>query len=133
MRQAFFTFEFLEPTWTGRCRVSAPCLQSGLVAVIFSYLLPEGRCSSLKKKEHFHPSLVLFGLWARKPEKTQAVGNVSCGALAPLGRGPGDHPPSAGGPLASHLEALPHTEAAAYAVSRAVPDGRGLAAFRPHL
>ena len=80
MNQGLFTFVFLAPSAVpGRagCHIRALACESGLMAVIFPYLLPEGRCSSQKKKKSaFIQAWSPLGCWLRRAPEDQGHGEA---------------------------------------------------------
>lgn len=137
--QAVFILVFLAPPTVpgpGRCHISALCLRPGLRTVVL--LIPPARRALVQpEKESALPSK--FGIWgllALEPKKTQGVGNLSAVGTGSPQRGLWGPPALGRRHLGSHLEARAGVRgrsmqrATAHAVSRAVPDGGGLAGFR---
>ena len=111
LNQALPIFLFLAPRMVpgpGWCYISAPCLQSGLILAI-SFILFAQRALFQPEEKKKGASSQAWCPWGTagpgSPRRPRARKACELWGLALLGRGLGDHPPSSGGLLGSHLEA----------------------------
>lgn len=103
-------FVFLVPRMVpgpGQCYISAPCLQSGLIsAILFILFAQRALFQPGKKKRAFNQAWCPWrAAGPGSPRRPRARKACELWGLALPGRALGDHLPSSGGLLGSHLEA----------------------------